>query len=142
MNSTVNDKVLEEVESLHRFFEGWFSGTLPQSELESEFLGRFEPGFVLISPTGGILTLKELAASLLASHGTSPDFRISIDHVKVRSVSGGHILATYEEWQQGGLASAQGKNARITTVVFSDVEPLRWAHVHETWKPVDGAAKS
>jgi hypothetical protein len=142
MNAAIKDRVREEVESLHRFFEGWFSGALQKSAFEPEFLGRFEPDFVLIPPTGRILTLEEMAASLLTSHGTRPDFRISIHNVKVRSVSGGHILATYEEWQQGGLASAQGQNARITTVVFSNVEPLRWAHVHETSIPVDGAAKS
>jgi len=142
MSLAVNNMVRAEVESLHRFFEGWFSGALPRDELESEFLCRFDPGFVLIPPTGGVLTLEELAASLLVSHGTRPDFGISIRNVEVRSVSAGHVLANYEEWQQDGLASARCQNARITTVLFQNVEPLRWVHVHETWKPVDGAVQS
>ena len=141
-NTAVNARVLEEVESLHKFFEGWFSGALSKSELEPEFLCRFDPGFVLIPPTGRVLTLEELAAGLLASYGTRPDLRISIRNVKVRSVSGGHILATYEEWQQSGLAPEQVQNARITTAVFDSVGPLKWIHVHETWIPVDCAVQS
>lgn len=132
----MTSKVREEVESLHKFFVGWFSGTLPKSGFESGFLSRFDPGFVLIPPTGKVLNLEELAASLFADHGTKPDFRITIHNVEVRCVSGGHILATYEEWQQNGRASVQVRNVRITTAVFKDVEPLQWVHVHETWIPV------
>lgn len=138
MNSPFDAIVREEVESLHRFFVGWFSGTLPKSEWERGFLSRFDPEFVLIPPTGAVLGLDELAASLLASHATKPDFRITIQDVTVRRVSGDQILATYIERQDSGQGPEQYKSARITTAVFKNVEPLLWVHVHETWLPVTG----
>ena len=32
-------------------------------------------------------------------------------------------------------ASTPPDNARVATVLFKNVEPLQWLHVHETWLP-------
>ncbi|MFV2067303.1 MAG: hypothetical protein ACC645_10015 [Pirellulales bacterium] len=139
MTSIVEATVREEVEALHRFFVGWFSGALPRSEFEAGFLRRFDLDFVLIPPTGSLLTLDELADSLRTGHATRPEFRIAIRNVKVCRVTDEQILATYEEWQWNAPASTPARTARITTAVFKNVEPLQWLHVHESWMPVSGA---
>jgi len=128
--------IRQEVESLHEFFVGWFSGKLPKSEFDRAFLSRFEPGFVLISPAGVVDSLEDLVAALLAGHGSKPDLRISIHDVKVWQVFEESVLATYEERQDLGTALAQPGTARITTALFRRDEPLKWLHVHETWLPV------
>ncbi len=135
MNSTLESKVRNEVEALHRFFVGWFSGALPINSFEPEFLARFDRDFLLIPPAGALLTLGELQTALQRSHASNPDFRIAIRNVKVHRVLDNHILATYEEWQRNALASKPPDNARITTVIFSQAQSLQWLHVHEIWLP-------
>jgi hypothetical protein len=127
--------VRTEIESLHGFFVGWFSGALPSAEFESGFLARFDPAFLLVPPAGTLLDLEQLANGVRSAHATNPDFRIAIRNVEVRRMFDGHILATYEEWQRNALASTPRDNARIATVLFLDVRPLRWLHIHETWLP-------
>ena len=41
-----------ELEGLHEFFCGWFSGRLPEIDFESRFLARFSPDLVFIPPAG------------------------------------------------------------------------------------------
>lgn len=139
MTPNVEATVREEVENLHEFFVAWFSGALPRSEFEPGFLRRFDPGFVLIPPTGSLLTLEELATALRAAHATRLDFRIAIRNVQVRRVTDEQILATYEEWQWSGHDSTSVPTARITTAVFKNLEPLQWLHVHESWLPASVA---
>jgi hypothetical protein len=57
MSSDVDQAVREEVEALHEFFVGWFSGSLSESAFESQFLQRFSEDFVRIPPAGGLLGL-------------------------------------------------------------------------------------
>lgn len=135
MNSNLESKVRDEVEALHRFFVGWFSGILPISAFETEFLARFDRDFLLIPPAGTLLTLDNFQTALRRSHATNPDFRIAIRNVKVHRVLDSHILATYEEWQRNALASKPPENARIATVIFARSQSLQWLHVHETWLP-------
>ncbi|MFQ5529088.1 MAG: hypothetical protein ACE5FP_01940, partial [Gemmatimonadota bacterium] len=135
--ATLEQAVREEVESIHDFFVGWFSGSLASSAFESEFLSRFDRDFVLIPPTGASLTVDDLSARIFEGRATNPNLRISIRNVIIRHVVGDQILATYEEWQRNPLA-APSENARVATVVFRNEQPLRWLHVHETWLPETG----
>ena len=135
MNSTLEEEVRHEIEGLHKFFVGWFTGTLPISAFETEFLARFDPDFLLIPPAGVLLTLDEFQTALRRSHATNPAFRIAIRNVKVHRVKDNHVLATYEEWQRNALASKPPDNARIATVMFARSKALQWLHVHETWLP-------
>ncbi|MGI9301548.1 MAG: hypothetical protein ACR2RB_02420 [Gammaproteobacteria bacterium] len=132
MTTSVEEIVRQEIEDLHMFFIGWFSGAILATDFDVGFLARFGPDFRLIPPAGSILTLDELAASVRKGYGTNPDFRIAIRNVTVRRVLDSHILATYEEWQRNALASTPPENARIATVLFDHSEPLRWLHIHET----------
>ena len=138
--TAIEAEVRTEIEALHEFFVGWFSGALPESEFETGFTKRFDPEFILIPPAGSLLLLGDLVASVRRGHGSNPDFRIAIRNVKVRRELGDHVLATYEEWQRNALASTPPDNARLASVIFKRGSPLRWLHVHETWMPAGVAA--
>lgn len=129
--------VREEIEDLHRFFVGWFTGVLPREDevFEKEFLARLDADFVLIPPAGITLDRASLAGGLKADHGNNPDFRIAIRNVQVRREEGDLVLATYEEWQRDATASTPENNGRVSSVLFRRNDDLRWLHVHETWLP-------
>lgn len=135
MRTDLDASVRDEVEALHRFFVGWFSGQATHETFDSEFLRRFAPEFLLVPPAGVLLSLEELASAVRRGHGSNPDFRIKIRNVNIRWEMSEEVLATYEEWQRNALASTPPDNARIATVLFRKGEPLQWLHVHETWMP-------
>jgi len=135
MTSNLEDIVQTEIEDLHKFFVGWFTGTLDASSFDEGFLARFDADFLLIPPAGIILSLEELSSGIRNTYDTNPDFRIAIRNVKIQRVLNSEIIATYEEWQRNALASTPPDNGRVATVIFKKTEPLQWLHVHETWMP-------
>ena len=135
MTNELEDIIRTEIEDLHKFFVGWFTGTLDTISFDEGFLARFDSDFLLIPPAGIILSLDELSSSIRNTYDTNPDFRIAIRNVKVQRVLNNEIIATYEEWQRNALASTPPDNARLATVIFRKTEPLAWLHVHETWMP-------
>ena len=136
---TLHSKACEEIEALHCFFVGWFSGKIANTDNEfaKGFMERFDSQFRLIPPAGINLGLSQLASSIRSGHGSNPRFRIQIRNVVVRRVFADHCLATYEEWQRNALASTPPDNARVASVIFRIDERLKWLHVHETWMPKD-----
>ena len=135
MASTFESQVRDEIEALHRFFVGWFTGASPKGAIDTDFLNRFDPEFLLIPPGGTVLTLDAFESALRGSHGTNPDFRIAIRNVTIRRNLDDCVVATYEEWQRNALASTPPDNGRIATVLFKRAQSLRWLHVHETRLP-------
>lgn len=133
----MDSRITAEIEALHEFFVGWFSGVLPESVFDTSFLQRFDAGFLLIPPEGRVLNIDDLAAGIKSGYGSNPEFRIAIRNVQVRRSLGGNLLATYEEWQRNAKASDPPDNARVATVIFKDDELLKWLHVHETTMPDD-----
>tara|TARA_R110002072_G_scaffold6364_1_gene37493 strand:+ start:418 stop:858 length:441 start_codon:yes stop_codon:yes gene_type:complete len=127
--------VRTEIEDLHQFFVGWFSGALDTNSFDEGFLARFDPDFLLIPPAGIILSLEELNTGIRNTHNTNPDFRIAIRNVKIQRVLESEIIATYEKWQRNARASTPPDNGRLATVIFKKSDPLKWLHVHETWMP-------
>jgi len=140
VSSELESRVRDEVEALHEFFVGWFTGKLPLGALEKEFLPRFDADFHLIPPTGDLLTLGELQAALHRNHAANPDLQIAIRNVTVHKVLNDIVVATYEEWQRHEPASANLNSARISTVVLDQARSLKWLHVHEAWLPEAVAA--
>ena len=132
---TIEEQVRAEIEALHEFFVGWFTGALDASCFDEGFLARFDSEFLLIPPAGIILSLDELSSGIRNTYDTNPDFRIVIRNVKIRRVLDNQIIATYEEWQRNALASTSPDNGRLATVLFKKTDPLQWLHVHETWMP-------
>ena len=80
----VESAVRAEIEGLHEFFVGWFSGALPEDAFEAGFSARFDPEFLLVPPAGTLLDLAQLSGSVRAGRATNPEFRIAIRNVKVR----------------------------------------------------------
>ena len=137
MTSELETIVREEIEALHEFFVGWFSGVLPENAFEEGVLERLAPDMVFIPPAGALLGRDDLEVGLRQGYATNPDFRIAIRNVTVHRVLESHVVATYEEWQRNALASKPPENARLATVLFSNSRPLKWLHIHETWMPED-----
>ncbi len=135
MANELEDIIRTEIEDLHKFFVGWFTGALDASHFEQDFHARFDADFLLIPPAGIILSLAELSTGIKSTYDTNPDFRIAIRNVKIQRILDNEIIATYEEWQRNALASTPPDNGRLATVIFKMTEPLQWLHVHETWMP-------
>jgi len=137
LSDNTESAVRTEVEALHEFFVGWFSGALNASVFDTEFLPRFAPDFHIVPPAGTLMNLGQITEAIRSARDTNAEFRIAIRNVTVRAQFDGHILATYEEWQRNALASQPRDNGRIATVILRDTRPLQWLHVHETWLPND-----
>lgn len=135
MNNDIQETVRLEIEALHQFFVGWFTGTLPKSSFESGFLNRFSDNLVFIPPAGRLLGLSDLAPAVRDLYSSNPDFRIAIRQVRVQRQFDNYVIATYEEWQRNARASTPPDNGRLATVLFRCSEPLTWLHIHETWLP-------
>ena len=129
-----------EIESLHEFFVGWFSGKLPKDVFDAEFTARFDEDLVFIPPAGNQLGLQDLIQWIGGAHGNNPDFRIAIRNVRLHRELPEHIIVTYEEWQRNAIASSPPDNGRVSTAIFEKGEQLRWLHIHETWVPPDQMA--
>jgi hypothetical protein len=135
VSGAIEDRVRREIEALHEFLVGWFSGAESEDAFESRFLARFSRDLVFIPPAGTLLGLEDLASSVRTAHASNPDFRVAIRRVRVGRELGSHVLATYEEWQRNALASTPPDNGRVATVLFARSERLTWLHIHETWLP-------
>ena len=135
MSSDIQETVRLEIEALHHFFVGWFTGRLPKSAFESCFLDRFSDNLVFIPPAGQLLGVGDLASAVWDLYSSNPDFRIAIRQVRVQRHFDNYVIATYEEWQRNARASTPPDNGRLATVLFRHSEPLKWLHIHETWLP-------
>jgi len=133
--SSLQKRVRDEIEALHTFFVGWFTGKLAKHEFEARFSNRFEPDLVFVPPAGQFLGLPDLSTAVQAGYNTNPQFRIEIRKVQVHRIIDNYVLATYQEWQRNALASTSANNGRLASVLFKDTGILRWCHIHETWLP-------
>ena len=134
MNHGADAPWREEIEELHRFFQEWFGGNLPDTD---EAFGRVEralsPELVFITPSGKHRTAGELLEGIRQGHGRRPGLTIRIEAPRLHHVLEDHLVATHQEWQ----AEDGETTGRLSTVVFG-VDPeapngLSWLHVHETW---------
>ena len=136
MEQRCNDEVVQ----LHQFFQDWFNGVLPPTDVA---FGRFSSvmaeGFVIISPNGELTERDELLERLQAAHGIwremSRPGRIWIENLQVRHQVGNQVLVHYEEWQE-----IEGESrGRLSTALFRRREGapngIEWLHVHEVWLP-------
>jgi hypothetical protein len=133
----MKDRCEAEIVELHQFFEDWFMGRLDNSdEAFHRFEGVMAEGFTMIPPGGSITERAELLHSLRRAHGVFSEGRaisIRVANIQPRHTQNGHLLLTYEEWQDEG----QGERGRLSSVLFRrhDAAPngVEWLHVHETW---------
>jgi hypothetical protein len=135
-----------EIVELHRFFEDWFMGRLPDSaEAFSRFADVMADGFTMISPEGTVTGRASLLEALRAAHGAhgaAGSISIRVANIQERQHRDGLCLLTYEEWQDDGA----GEKGRLSSALFrlrpgapNDVE---WLHVHETWLATESTTTS
>ena len=130
-----DDACIREIVDLHRFFEGWLSGALPQTE---EVFSRVEQvlasEFTFVGPTGAVTERAALLEWLKGAYGSRPGLRIEIRGERIHQREP-VFLATYEEWQ----THEETTRGRVSSVLFREADGvpngLEWLHVHETWPP-------
>ena len=133
--SDLESEVRKEIADLHRFFVGWFGGTVDEGDLERVLVPRLDDDFFYVTPDGHRLGHDDTVTMLRGGYGKNPEIRIETRDVTIRRDCGACILVTYTEWQKGARASAKSENARLTTVLLTKERPFRWQHIHETWLP-------
>ena len=125
-----------EVVELHRFFQEWFRGLVPNTD---ESLARFSDvlseGFEIISPAGVSVGRAPILDAVRDGYGREPGAKIWIENHRHCMTIGGLSVVTYEEWQD----MAGRKRGRLSTAVLQITEDtphaVQWLHVHETWLP-------
>mmetsp|Transcript_4335 Transcript_4335/g.5757 ORF Transcript_4335/g.5757 Transcript_4335/m.5757 type:complete len:131 (-) Transcript_4335:543-935(-) len=109
------DDAAREVEDLHEFFTAWYSGAERYDKMDEKekdvafqnFTHRFHPDFEYVMPSGKKFS-KRMIVNLRQVYGTSPDFKIKIENIKMKHVpfSGGRVISgTYKEFQTGAKNS-------------------------------------
>ncbi len=118
----------DEVARLHRFFQDWFQGVLPDQDF-ALCENALAAGFTIVTPGGALVTREEILEAIRTHRGEEPDdFTIETVGRHCQQVRGLH-LTTYEERQMGPRPTVRLSTATISR---SDVE-FRWHAVHETW---------
>ncbi|MGF1465744.1 MAG: DUF4440 domain-containing protein [Sandaracinaceae bacterium] len=134
-------RCLQEVVSLHAFFERWFRGELQGEAALARVDRALAEDFTMVSPRG-LRDDKESMLSVLrrAQGCRTRTFRITIEGMEVLTVSPPLCILTYEEHQQ----EAGKGTARITTAAFRETSSnpagVEWVRVHETWAAPDQPA--
>ncbi|MCL1593969.1 MAG: hypothetical protein M3132_06430 [Actinomycetia bacterium] len=121
--------VEEEVERLHRFFQGWFSGDAGISL--SEFTDVLDEGFTIVSPSGMKANREEIVTAVQGAFGSST-VAIGIENMDTTVVDTVGICRYVEVHRLN-----EGISRRLSTAVLRidkdhDGRPM-WLTVHETW---------
>ena len=130
------DRCRAEVADLHRFFQEWFRGELPDTdEAYARFAGVMGEPFEMVSPEGQAIDRAVILKIVREGHGKEPAADIWIENHRHRFTIGAISMVTYEEWQDWGGQ----RRGRLSTAVFRTDEAapngVHWLHVHETWLP-------
>jgi len=124
----------KEIITLHRFFEEWFKGNLPDDEKTfSRITGVLDDEFLIVSPDGNITDKPGLTAGLKMAHSRWDTGTIQIKNINGRYISGDICLLMYEEWQ----TTPEETTTRLSSALFQKEENafngVKWIHLHETW---------
>jgi len=143
----MTERIELEVNELHRFFEQWFAGSLPENDVNFARLTRvLAPGFELITPDGRLVPGEMLVRGLESSHGKfeqgGPVFEIEVRSLTSRELGDGLYLATYEEWHHTDHESIGRLSTAMFRVAPGTPNGLVWHHVHETWLPEEGPERA
>lgn len=144
MEESLTQQALEEIRSLHHFFEQWFNAEIPQQQSHfRRFRHAMADDLSFISPTAAQLDKNAIINYLWDAYGQHQNDPIKIwtENESVRPIGGPSWLGLYEEHQQQGEEHTQ----RISSVIFN-IDPkaanaIQWRHVHETWMPPQEHAK-
>ncbi|MDP6706797.1 MAG: NAD(P)-binding domain-containing protein [Alphaproteobacteria bacterium] len=125
-----------ELIRLHHFFDDWFAGVLPDSDVAFEaFSAAMAPDLTFISAMGAVVPRDELLSGLRAAHGAraGQDYRVVIDNIRHGRAMGDVYPVIFDEWHQ----SPAGRTGRVTSALVRRAAAaphgFLWQHVHETW---------
>lgn len=133
-----------EIVALHRFFDAWFTGRVPGDEATlARFSGVLADDFEIVSPGGNRLGRGAILDFVRAAHGRHAPgrFRLWIERVAARPLDAGHVLATYEEWQEQD-GERRGRLSSAVLARRDGPHGLVWRHLHETWLPGSAPASA
>lgn len=130
----MESSVIAEIQTLHQFFQDWFTGNITQTEANfARVTGVLHPQFTLISPDGRLSDCATVLSWLREGYGTRPDFQLWTEQIVLRHHTSNLVLATYEEWQQ----TPGSQTVRLASALFQRrleaPHGVEWLHVHETW---------
>lgn len=136
---SLEDRARQEVEGLHRFFQDWFNGEVPETdEAFGRFSGVLGESFAIVNPLGQLLdraTLVERLRSSYAPENTEP-IRIWIEGFELRQTwpgeDGDLVLVIYEEWQQREGSRQRRLSSAWLRERADTPNGLEWLHVHQT----------
>ncbi|GAB5358747.1 hypothetical protein AAMO2058_000485000 [Amorphochlora amoebiformis] len=149
------EAVEDEITSLHVFFTDWFSGkgqfkdldNNERNELFDSYMERFHDNMTYVMP-GGTIHGKGSLVGMRDTFGSSPDFCIKVENLKVAPVpgSGGRVLSgTYCEYQRGAKNSQRENGRRTTFEMLAGREAgnrkIIWYRLHECWLPEEEVKK-
>ena len=121
--------VEEEVERLHRFFQGWFNGDAGLSL--SEFTDVLDEGFTIVSPSGIKANRHEIVAAVQGAFGNST-VAIGIENMDTTVVDTVGICSYVEVHRLNEAISRRLSTAVLRISTEPDGRPM-WLTVHETW---------
>ncbi|MEZ4512872.1 MAG: hypothetical protein R3C62_13455 [Chloroflexota bacterium] len=130
----MKEQCRQEILDLHRFFEEWFAGRLPESdEAFARATVALGEAFVLVSPNGRLTDRHTLMNGLRGEHNGRSHFRIWIEKFQLQQQQGDIAIATYEEWQEIGDTVTSRQSTAVFQQDFATPNGVKWLHVHETW---------
>ncbi len=134
----MDKKCYDEICGLHKLFEDWFIGRVPETKENFARLGQvLSADFEIIFPDGRIFTKEMIVSFMGKTYGRYAEmpFRIDIKNYRGRTLTEDLHLVTYEEWQV-----KDGKDeVKLSTAIFRCNEDtpcgVEWLHVHENYLP-------
>jgi hypothetical protein len=135
--SDLGAQVRAEIEALHDFLTGWFSGALPEGDeaFARGLADHLQPDFEIVLPSGTVHDRDGLLTPIRQAWGTNPGFSTTVRDVRVLGEwpAAGLVLAAYVEVQTGARNTTPADNLRRSTVLFERrAGRLLWRHLHET----------
>lgn len=129
------DTMVQEIVTLHHFFEDWFNARLPNTTAAfAHFADAMGDAFQIITPGGRRLDRAAIVDAVRAGYGQQMGLQIEVRNVAVLWHGAAVMFARYEEWQRASVSAAW--RGRVSTVLMTWAEGRwQWQHVHETWLP-------
>jgi len=123
-----------EITQLHQFFQDWFNGKIPPTQVNfSRFTGILDPNFKIIPPSGQIIHRKDLLDSVWKSHHSHSDIRIWIKEIQIQRLNNEIFLALYKEWQEIDRQESTRQSSALFRLAESTPNGVLWIQVQETW---------
>jgi hypothetical protein len=123
------DRAAEEVRALHENFVGLFTG---RSKDHARCAAALAADFWMISPEGLCLDRDRVLKGIAAATAP-PDFRISIEGIRIIGEFRDSVLLHYIEEQYRDLQTTRRLSTALFTAEARAPLGVVWRYLHETW---------